>query len=714
MNITLLDSLFTEYGYKLKEQTNSYRVYVLHQGMYYGAEIIMLDNSDPAIVQSRYSNLGYSVKIQHFNDVNNAEDYLFKGFFKTSTTVIDIQKRYNEFAEKQIRHYGDSSIKYEYINMPYIEYTYDAEEEKTGKNLINSIWSVFNQPGAHLVIVEAAAGFGKTCTAYELYKSFIKFGDSTKPLFTELSRNRDVKQFKYVLWAEIDKEQETTAKQELVIYNIKKGRIPLIIDGFDELLTKDIDPGKAESLNEFEQVETMLSTIGDLLRDNAKIVLTSRRTAIFAGSEFEEWVNSYNGSFNVVRFQLNKPNVKEWLSSERYEQISSRNIPLEHISNPVLLTYLRNVDKSEFSNLLDEPENITDKYFEYLLNREKERQDLIIPYKEQMTIYENLAKSFYEFDITGEARSFVKELIIEYNKQKLTYYRELSPTKQSLEELADTLTNHALLDRIGNSERISFINDFVFGFLLGKSLIKPIGKTLIANKHIPEDLLERSISAFRYARKADKEALWAIISSIKGKLTIEHQITLDSSLCNTVHGTYNSIGINSLSFDTVSFLRSNCQFTNTSFVDITFEKCTFDPNAFQNVTFTGCRFISCQLSTTENEINKHLIQCYGCEDYQSDFISLFKANGEEPEIKEEKKKDIELLILSKYFKVDGKSTKMKYISNLRNEFMEDSEDIDEVFSIFESMRKRGYILTRGNNSFITQAGINHYHKKSQS
>ena len=57
---------------------------------------------------------------------------------------------------------------------------------------------------------------------------------------------------------------------------------------------------------------------------------------------------------------------------------------------------------------------------------------------------------------------------------------------------------------------------------------------------------------------------------------------------------------------------------------------------------------------------------------------------------------------------------MKYISNLRNEFIENTEDVNEVFSIFESMRKRGYILTRGNNSFITQAGINHYHKKSQS
>lgn len=710
MNITLLDSLFTEYGYKLKEQTNSYRVYVLHQGMYYGAEIIMLDNSDPAIVQSRYSNLGYSVKIQHFNDVNNAEDYLFKGFFKTSTTVIDIQKRYNEFAEKQIRHYGDSSIKYEYINMPYIEYTYDAEEEeKTGKNLINSIWNVFNQPGAQLVIVEAAAGFGKTCTAYELYKSFIKFGDSTKPLFTELSRNRDVKQFKYVLWAEIDKEQETIAKQELVVYNIKKGRIPLIIDGFDELLTKDIDPGKAESLNEFEQVETMLSTIGDLLQGNAKIVLTSRRTAIFAGSEFEEWVNSYNGLFNVVRFQLNKPNIKDWLSNDRYQAITSRNIPLEHISNPVLLTYLRNVGAHEFESLLNEPESITDKYFEYLLNREQERQNLFIPYKDQMKIYENLAKSFYDFDITGEDRSFIKELILDYNRQILSFYREISPTKQSITELADTLTNHALLDRIGNSERISFINEFVFGFLLGKAIIEFDKIALSTEKSIPEDLIERAVSSFRYARKTDKEVLWKILSSVKQKLSTEHQIILDSTLCNTIYGTYDSIGINSISFDTVSFCRSNCIFTNTSFIDITFENCTFDPNAFQNTSFIGCRFISCKLSTTENEINKHLIQCYGCDDCQTGFINRFKAIGEEVIVEEETKQDIALQILSKYFKVDGKSTKMKYISSLRNEF---DLNADEALNIFESLRKRGYILTQGNNSFITQTGINFYHKNA--
>ena len=174
-------------------------------------------------------------------------------------------------------------------------------------------------------------------------------------------------------------------------------------------------------MNEFEQVETMLSTIGDLLTDEAKIILTSRKTAIFAGAEFGDWVDSYNGNFDVIRFQLEKPNIKQWLSTERYEEIIGKNVPLDNISNPVLLTYLRNISKEDFSDLLVYPETITDKYFEYLLNREKERQNLIIRWEDQMQIFENLAKSFVDFDITGENRSFVKELIIEYNKSRLLY-----------------------------------------------------------------------------------------------------------------------------------------------------------------------------------------------------------------------------------------------------------------------------------------------------
>lgn len=102
----------------------------------------------------------------------------------------------------------------------------------------HAIKEATNRKGAHLVVVEAAAGFGKTCTAYEVYKSFLDNSEYQKPIFTELSRNRDAKQFKYILWSEIDKEKDTTAKQELVVYNIKKGKSLLLLMGLTNYCPK--------------------------------------------------------------------------------------------------------------------------------------------------------------------------------------------------------------------------------------------------------------------------------------------------------------------------------------------------------------------------------------------------------------------------------------------------------------------------------------------
>ena len=707
MEVKELDAIFNQYGYELKEQNESYRVYLLHQGMYYGAEILMLDSSDSYDLQKRYSKLGYSTKVQHFSSIEEVEDYLFKGFFKTEYTVPAIQHRYEDFAKKQIKHYADTSIKYEYIDVPFTVFSDNLEEGAEGVHIINSINNIINKPGAHLIIVEAAAGFGKTCTAFELYKSFQRFSEKSKPLFTELSRNREAKLFKYVLLTEIDNEYKSTISNDLVIYNIRKGRIPLIIDGFDELLSKDIDSGKAEVLNEFEQVETMLSTIGDLLTDNAKVVLTSRRTAIFAGSEFSEWVDSYKERFDVIRFQIDKPNIRQWLRPERYDAIISHNIPLYHISNPVLLTYLRNVQETDFLILIEKPESITEKFFEYLLSREQERQGLVIPYKDQMVIFENLAKIFMEFNITGDSRNFVKELIIEYNRSRLLYFRELTPTKQTIDELADTLTNHALLDRIGNNDYVGFVNEFVFGFLLGKAILRDNIDSLQNTSVLPEDLLELSILAFRYACEEDRKQLWNKLRTVKKKMSINHALMLDSILLNSINDHYCLIGVNSFSFENVNFSKETCRFTDVSFVDTVFDKCVFDTDVFYKVTFTGCKFKDCEISDSSVEIEEHHIHCYGCEDYSSNFIEMFEAKPQ-IDVSAEEQQALEIQILSKYFKVDGKTTKMIYISYMKTEF--DIDKIAEVFNVFEALRKNGYINTRGNNSFITQSGINYYHK----
>ena len=73
--------------------------------------------------------------------------------------------------------------------------------------------------------------------------------------------------------------------------------------------------------------------------------------------------------------------------------------------------------------------------------------------------------------------------------------------------------------------------------------------------------------------------------------------------------------------------------------------------------------------------------------------------------------NLEIEILAKYFKVDGKSPKMRYISTLRKEFEE--QDLDVIFATFDLLKKRGMILIDGNNSHISRSGIAYYHKNIQ-
>lgn len=139
-----------------------------------------------------------------------------------------------------------------------------------------------------LLIIEAAAGFGKTCTAYEILNRYTENNSDKLPFFTELARNREARVFKHILLNEIDEQLPSGIKQNVVIDQITKGRIPLIIDGFDELISKD---------SKKEDVESMISTIVDLLKGEAKIIITSRKTAIFNSEEFLEIISALNSAF---------------------------------------------------------------------------------------------------------------------------------------------------------------------------------------------------------------------------------------------------------------------------------------------------------------------------------------------------------------------------------------------------------------------------------
>ncbi|HDZ9190567.1 TPA: hypothetical protein RUZ10_003664, partial [Vibrio cholerae] len=153
-----------------------------------------------------------------------------------------------------------------------------------------------------LFLIEAAAGFGKTCSAYELVKEIVNTRSHQLPLFSELSRNRQAKIFRYVLLDEIDRSFPLLSSG-LVRSEIKSGKVPVILDGFDELLHESA----TDETNNYESTEPMLDTISELLINKAKVVLTTRRTAIFDGDEFHQWIANHENDFEVIRLRIQEP-----------------------------------------------------------------------------------------------------------------------------------------------------------------------------------------------------------------------------------------------------------------------------------------------------------------------------------------------------------------------------------------------------------------------
>ena len=156
----------------------------------------------------------------------------------------------------------DNSKPYEYIESPYTIEENILDTKFGQKNdLINSIYRDISGIGPTLIIVEAAAGFGKTSTALELLKKYEYVEHGIRPFYMELSKDRQAATFRYLLLSQMHREFNVLLGDDIVNHNIKKGRIPLIIDGFDELLSEDLDTGNVNKAR--RKGETMLSTIAE-------------------------------------------------------------------------------------------------------------------------------------------------------------------------------------------------------------------------------------------------------------------------------------------------------------------------------------------------------------------------------------------------------------------------------------------------------------------
>ncbi len=710
--IEYIDKLFLSYNYQLTNQSNhKVRVYTLRYGMYHAAEFILFDKDyDISKIKKEYSDLGFATDVRILSNIDEIEEYLFEGFFIKTPLGNELKNRYKHFVNRQLQNLPEGST-YKYINSSFdlllqdeskniIENkSYDSNLEINLIDKINGLLSDIN--GAVFIIIEAPAGFGKTCTANEILNTFSPSDCKQLPFFTELSRNREARVFKHILLNEIDEQFPNGIKQNIVVEQITKGRIPLIIDGFDELISKESNK---------EEVESMLTTIIELLKGDAKIIITSRKTAIFNSDEFLNSIYDSNNDFSLARFEIKEPKIENWLSSDRIELINNANFPVAQIANPVLLSYLRNISLDILKDYIHETNDgaLIDKYLDYLLKREQQRQNLKLSNEDQLRIFRKLVRFMTEYNITAESKETIKDFIKDYNQKLLQSSLKLyiAEEKPSIEDLIETLSNHVFLDRKPNGD-VGIINDFIFGYLVGENLILEKYQEHYEDfeKIIPQDFATKSIDSFKIQNKQKKEDLWSIFNNEDFDYDIGFYFDLDYTFSKQPNRIYNNLFVLDKELSDLNF-NENCKFDSSAFSSVIFNNCLFDIDMFFDTSFQNCSFYNCSIINTKT-IKPYsdfaLFACNSNNDFVSNTLNLFE--NQINNTKKEKLALSEKMVLKQFFQVDGikpRARKFSYIKKTLSDYHD-----KEINKVIESLKSKDYLHFKDDVGFITREAIYH-------
>ncbi|MCG6410422.1 NACHT domain-containing protein [Vibrio fluvialis] len=637
------------YGFEYKKlySNSSYLTFTFSSGYFHNAEVVKISNDeeDRKKIETKLkglNSLGVSAKITEYATLDDIERGLFEGFFDVDTWRKRIANEYEEYVDSVMLAYPDQSedLSYHYINAPY---AIANSSNEPPLRIIDDIISRLQDDSAQLMLIEAPAGFGKTCTSYELINTLIADKSNPIPFFTEFSRDRQARIFSHVFVREVDR-AFSQVNSDIVEYELKNGRIVMVLDGFDEFLS---DTQQSDSSQDYENAEPMLETISELLHGKSKIVITSRKSAMFDGATFSEWVEKYNDQFNFVRYRIDRPDVGDWLGSERQKKIEDVGLNLNEVSNPVLLSYLRFVRDEKFKELCESPDELVTRYFNSMLEREQERQNLHLTPEEQTTLLTMLAEDMCERNYTSES----KEKLVEFFKSgkcanilesaRKSYKASERP---SIDSLSNTLSNHAFFDRSNQGEgRIEFVNEFVFGNFIAESVLRCDDEWMASD----ERFVEPAVLSYLPRHQSEREKLWCSLAPMNEFLSASDRFKYELSMLNEIgSGNYDQSSIMSLNIQQYKLFENNTV-TEISFSDCLFTDIAFVAKNMKDVTFINCKFYGCRidgdLSTAESFIFLNCIDNNGF---------IHDVDGYMPE--EDASEDLDeltRLILERYWRV---------------------------------------------------------------
>ncbi|WP_440778928.1 NACHT domain-containing protein [Pseudomonas syringae] len=686
MEIRPIIEVYNRYGfvYERKYEQLGVLVFTLQNGYFDNADIVSLKETESTEQAfSEYTKSGFACTKRPFLSLDEIEQELFKGFFFVASTKERLAGDYLRFSRSITSPYSESAT-YRYIDAPYT-----INEKKGEKSLVSEIQSRLDSSKPILFLIEAAAGFGKTCTAYELVNSILS-NTNKLPLFSELSRNRSAKIFRYVLLDEIDR-TFPQLKSKLVESEITNGKVVAVLDGFDELLRK------SDASGEFENSEPMLETIGELMRGKAKVILTTRRTVIFEGDDFHQWVERHSDDFDLIRLRLHEPRIVDWIDPHRLNKIKSASIDIESISNPVLLSYLRCISEADFDAAIWDNENLVDKYFTFMLERERTRQDLRLSPEGQSLILKDITRDMIDLGYTSESRDYIVDYINERHSKLLDEVRSsyASHEKPTRDEIANKLASHALLDRSSSdATKIGFINEFVFGNFIAENIIS-------SSEWLNDDLrfLEPAVVSYVPRGVEQREKLWQKIQYALNYVDFGARINYSSRLIGKINFTLENGEAEAISLNSLTIGRE--KISSFQFNECVFHDCVFNLSNLCDVTFLTCKFYNCTIVGEAAAGAVHAMGCMGDQNVIDAFRQLasLQPGRAQNNIELERSAKIDRYILEKFWPIGSqnfhKRRPVKSICKKNNEYFP-----EELYDGISALKKRGLLLDPFKPSFV--------------
>ncbi|MRJ20226.1 hypothetical protein FRT60_07720 [Pseudomonas haemolytica] len=689
MNVELVKTTYLRYGFSLIEERadDGLLAFLLITGPFRNVEIVKVRaDANADLLEQELLQLGYACKV--LAETEAVEQRLFESFFSVSAYRKKISRDYNSFTTAISRKYSDYS-EYSYLSAPYL-----INGVPGVKHLSEEILSRIEDPVPMIFVVEAAAGYGKTCAAYEL-ASKINEMSGRIPLLAELSKNRQARIFKHVLLDEIDRSFPNLSSR-LIKDETASGRIVTILDGFDELLRDNED-----SESDFDSKEPMLETIGEYLKGNAKIILTTRKTILFDGDGFHKWVENNKSDFSLVKIQINEPKVNDWLDSDRRELLERSGVEIASIANPVLLSFLRYISFEELSDICSNPEGLVDSYFKFILERERIRQELEMSADEQNSILDIVAHDMITDGYKSEDRSYIMELILSEGIDLIESCVDRYPSdkKTTVEGIANKLASHAFLDRSSrNPTKIEFINEFVFGHYVARDINKTSGWINDDWRYIGPAIFSYRTRSFETRKK-----LWDLLGDSLEFVSLTNRVSASLSLLRSLDFEVADGEVNGLTFQELSLGR-NHKVRNVQFNGCQFTNCTFHISLLSDVSFFECKFFSCVVF---GEIYGGRIHTPGCE-ADNDLLDIFAASRTDKQDAptEDKQKRAEAAVLEKFWPVgrDYMMHKHRPIRGICNFADSGAISPQEMYDAIESLRKRG-VLSEPRSSLFVEVNL---------